>query len=451
MLNPLTFYLDNFRGFSETYFELKDVNFLVGENSSGKTSLLTAIRVIADPQLWSSPQSTTKIAGSNHYSDFVSATSQDKSTFSLGMIWELKQPAKNSSHTNEHSPAARFVALLLVFKDDKGQPGVGQCHFQVDDFRCSIVLKRKSMQVHVDENVRVPDDASCLFQDWTQWPGDQSKPLITKRQIGFPLYYAILDAITQYERSTIDAGGAKLDPTRRRSRVMSELMSLANEIAWIAPIRTKPKRTYDEFSLEYSSEGEHTPYLIKELLARRTQASQFRKFLADIGRKSGLFQSINILRYGKGETAPFELDVVLDSDPLGINNVGYGVSQSLPIFVELFARSELSWFAIQQPEVHLHPKAQAAIGELIYEMCVNESKRFVIETHSDYLIDRFRRMKKNGGKREPDAQIVYFERKDGKNIAYPMDIAQDGTLPSDQPEGYRKFFVNEALAVLDLG
>jgi predicted ATPase len=119
------------------------------------------------------------------------------------------------------------------------------------------------------------------------------------------------------------------------------------------------------------------------------------------------------------------------------------------VFVELFARTPGSWFAIQQPEVHLHPRAQAAIGDILYELATIESKGFLVETHSDYLIDRFRFNLKKGS-RKPSAQILYFERCETGNRVYELEIGENGELPPDQPKGYRNFFVKEQLRVLGL-
>src|SRR5690606_4788761 len=134
-------------------------------------------------------------------------------------------------------------------------------------------------------------------------------------------------------------------------------------------------------------EGDHIPYLIKRKLDNKQDSEKFIKFLTSVGKDSGLFKSIEIKNYGRGATAPFELDVVLGKSALSVSSVGYGVSQSLPVIVEIFSRPAHSWFAIQQPEVHLHPKAQAALGEVFFNMAVIENKKFVIETHSDYTID----------------------------------------------------------------
>jgi predicted ATPase len=132
--------------------------------------------------------------------------------------------------------------------------------------------------------------------------------------------------------------------------------------------------------------------------------------------------------------------------------MGYGVSQSLPIFVELLDRRKGSWFAIQQPEVHLHPRAQACLGDVFYEMSALDDKKFIVETHSDFAIDRFRMNYKDRKyrKKSPKSQILFFERRDGQNTIIAMEIDDNGELPQDQPESYRNFFIREQLRLLEI-
>src|SRR5881396_1662040 len=71
-------------------------------------------------------------------------------------------------------------------------------------------------------------------------------------------------------------------------------------------------------------------------------------------------------------------------------DVGYGVSQALPILVDTLQRPAADEvFLLQQPEVHLHPRAQAELGSFFVSQA-GKKRRFVIETHSDYLVDRVR-------------------------------------------------------------
>ena len=193
-------------------------------------------------------------------------------------------------------------------------------------------------------------------------------------------------------------------------------------------------------------------YLIRRILRTPTQKSaiRLRNFFANVGKTSGLFQDVQIKPYGRGANAPFELDIVLDGKALNVNSVGYGVSQALPVLVEVILRNPDTWFAIQQPEVHLHPRAQAALGDVFFELAVTDKKHFLIETHSDFTVDRFRLnyVKSKGVK--PSGQILFFERKEKHNTITPLVIGKTGELPPDQPESYRQFFIREQLNLLNI-
>lgn len=224
------------------------------------------------------------------------------------------------------------------------------------------------------------------------------------------------------------------------------------EAVWLAPIRTKPRRTYDGNKKTFSAEGDHTPYLLKSQLSRKTIAAKFKMLLERLGRDSHLFDNIGIRSFGRGSAAPFEVQVEVDGVLLSLSNVGYGVSQVLPILVEILARSKNSSFHIQQPEVHLHPRAQAALGELFYLLAAEEEKKFVIETHSDFLIDRYRSMIKEVGNKgySENSSVIFFAREKGHNIAHELTLSEEGDYPTDQPSTFREFFIKEQIRSLSL-
>lgn len=124
-------------------------------------------------------------------------------------------------------------------------------------------------------------------------------------------------------------------------------------------------------------------------------------------------------------------------------DVGYGVSQILPIIVDVLRAEEEGTFLLQQPEVHLHPQAQAELGSFLATLATTTGKRFVVETHSDYLVDRIRMDIRDRRNIEPkDVQILYFERQNGKVKVHPIEIDENGNLES-VPKGYRSFFLEE--------
>jgi hypothetical protein len=227
------------------------------------------------------------------------------------------------------------------------------------------------------------------------------------------------------------------------------------QLIWIAPIRTPPRKTYDEPHTGFSPEGQHTPYVIRKMLSSEKDARRFKAFIERIGHESGLFERIDLKYFGSkaDSSSPFEVDAYLHNKALSLGWVGYGVSQSLPVLVEILHRPSESWFAIQQPEVHLHPRAQASLGDAFFEMALSDKKKFLIETHSDFTIDRFRlNYRKKRSRKEaaglPSGQILFFERTGGNNKVTSIPIDRHGNMSSDQPEAYRDFFIREQISLL---
>lgn len=77
---------------------------------------------------------------------------------------------------------------------------------------------------------------------------------------------------------------------------------------------------------------------------------------------------------------------------LDITDVGFGISQILPVIVQGFVAPDDSITVIEQPEIHLHPKMQGDLADLAIDITQSgKNKRLVIETHSEYLLKRLRR------------------------------------------------------------
>jgi predicted ATPase len=129
-------------------------------------------------------------------------------------------------------------------------------------------------------------------------------------------------------------------------------------------------------------------------------------------------------------------------------DVGYGVSQVLPILVDTLQGTGTNrTFLLQQPEVHLHPRAQAELGSF-FAREANAQRRFVIETHSDYLVDRVRMEVRRGENLRPkDVSLLYFKRTEHGSVVHNINLDTQGEI-TDPPPGYRQFFMNEVQSLL---
>ena len=290
------------------------------------------------------------------------------------------------------------------------------------------------------------------FKNWVENNGLVNKAF-TKDEKTSPFYSQAL----LFHVQTIIAQIKNIDPKRKTKRNSFYMPNFLQDVAWLAPIRTDPKRTYDSYKITFNPDGTHAPYLLKKLIGKDSKSKSRVKvetILQKFGKDSGLFDNILVNPLGKGETSPFELQVLLNNQPLKITNVGYGVSQILPLIVEVIARDEGTWFALQQPEIHLHPRGQAAFGDFVLKSAMNDKKNFVIETHSDFTIDRFRLKLNKCSKSEETkivkSQIVFFHRNNGTNELTYIPIQPDGSLPENQPKEFREFFIKEQLSLLEI-
>ena len=178
---------------------------------------------------------------------------------------------------------------------------------------------------------------------------------------------------------------------------------------------------------------------------------ELKKGMEEFGRSSGLFDEITVKRLGTHEFEPFQLEVRKGAKGARRNllDVGYGVSQVLPLLLELLIKDGYRLFLLQQPEVHLHPSAQAALGSLFCAAAAS-GRQLIVETHSDYIMDRILLdiRDKHTDLKPDDVSILYFEREDLHVNIHSIHVDDEGNV-LDAPDGYRSFFKKELQRVID--
>jgi hypothetical protein len=211
----------------------------------------------------------------------------------------------------------------------------------------------------------------------------------------------------------------------------------------IAPVRTRPKRTYDPVADTPSPEGEHVPLVLARVSALEpARWAVLSQSIVDFGRASGLFSDLTVKRLGSAENSPFQLAVKVGGPAVNLVDVGYGVSQVLPVLVDALNLPRNGTLLLQQPEVHLHPRAQAELATFLWTLAITQGKQVIIETHSDYLLDRMR-LDVRKGRLEPSAvRILFFHRSGSEVQIAEMNIDEKGNVLG-APAGYRRFFMQE--------
>nr|WP_294877533.1 AAA family ATPase [uncultured Pedobacter sp.] len=427
----VSLYLKNFKGFSEACLQLADVNFLVGENSTGKTALLKLINVLSSQEFWFYSEFNTQNVELGYFDEILSKNSTE-GAFYIG----LERTISNEGATKK---------IVFEIKGRDNIPYISRVKATHDGLDIYINLSIQSVSYSFKKGT------NKLLKEWANdWVNNQSSKRMNAGAGKLPL--SLLMNLIEDEISNIRLKKDKKEVGSSRKGSFKTYPLFQNYL-WIAPIRAKAKRIYESYNIQYSPEGEHIPFLLRKLIAKakKNKNDKLLKYLEDFGKESKLFDKINIKELGGKNSAPFEINVSYNNLEIKLTNVGYGVSQALPLVIEILSSTNQE-FSIQQPEVHLHPKAQAAFGSLIFNSFILNKNKFVIETHSDFTINRFRHelYKANKSKDKPSAQILFFERNRNTTKFSIIPIGKDGEYETSVPPAYRDFFIDEELKLLEL-
>ena len=136
----------------------------------------------------------------------------------------------------------------------------------------------------------------------------------------------------------------------------------------------------------------------------------------------------------------------LKSTPVLITDVGFGVSQLLPVLVLLYYVPEGSIVLLEQPEIHLHPAVQTGLADLIISVAKTRKVQVIVESHSEHLLRRFQ-LRVAEDKITPDDIKLYFcETKSGASILNPLTVDIFGKIENWPPN----FFGNEFEEIANL-
>lgn len=418
-----TLYLHNYKGFANTFIPFLDVNFFVGENSTGKTAILNLINILSDLKFWFMPDFNNDNVELGYFNEIVNQRAGKKASFEIGIEFSDKK---------SNDEISKFI--WLKFREKDNRPIIKEYRFLSNNKTVQVDICSKWAEYRVCEYANEP------FEEWIRKGSTQ---LGHKRRIQYPrpnLPFGVIRSVVSSAISDnphdVSVGGF----------ILSQLF---NRLIWLSPIRAKAKRSYESYKSAFSPEGAHTPIILKNIFSNKQteRNSSIISALNHFGKESGLFDEIEINDFGKEKGSPFSINVSYDSMSIRITNVGYGVSQILPILVEILTSNE-DTFAIQQPEVHLHPKAQAAFGELLYFATTESKNRFFIETHSDFTINRFRLNVFKSNKKSR-GQVLFFERTSNGTKVTPLKFNDKGQYPDSIPASYTQFFVDEELKMLE--
>ncbi|MEK6805048.1 MAG: AAA family ATPase [Pseudomonadota bacterium] len=414
---------------------IKPLTLVLGDNSAGKTTLLSCIRLAWDmayrTQKLDFNEDPFRFGAFEQIAHMFGGKKGRARTITLGfreMINAEQSPSGKPECVHRELELGKRGAESIVVSNKIDVDGIFTLHLgKSDSGKWTVSYKTPEKTVVRD----IPAEYHAFLTDH----GGASWDMLLHIS-GLAPYSVRPDAENKSDRLSED------EYLKIHRLLGPRFQNSAQRPFAVAPIRTQPERTYNPAKETPGPEGSHVPLVLaKTFFGDKSVWTRLKAALEDFGKAGGLFDYIDVRPLGKSESDPFQIRVRLGGPKINYVDVGYGVSQVLPILVDAILSEERARFLWQQPEVHLHPRGQAALGTFLARMS-SGGRHFVVETHSDYLVNRVRSEVAAGSIPAENVSILFLERKRNQVQIHNMSIDSLGNLKG-APKGYRKFFFDE--------
>lgn len=433
--------LQRFKGFVDSgWIELKPINLLFGYNSSGKSSVLQALLVLK--QSLENPSLEVPFV-------FTSQKGIDLGSFEEAVYnHEInhKKPMIISLRVNIRDFIEKIPQGFLLNNESKIE-NMSVLNWDID-YSIEISYNKKRRFITII-GFYICDSSGKLFLKMSKAnPAQSAKENFTSdyfqdlndKEIKLEWYnfLPIIKGMDLYQHPIVDITRAF------REKVISSLKNISN----IGPVRAVPERNQfftGESPVNVGVRGEDAFKLL--------YLDKFNEKTKNLESKVNewLFQyNYNYeWRIFKNSLGQFILTDTRTKVKVSIKDVGFGLSQILPIVVQVYNSGDIGTILIEQPEIHLHAKAQGELADLFISAIQNKldnQKKIIIETHSEHILLRFQRRLAESCIGEfdknfnvNDIAVYYIENPDGTSIKNNIVLNESGEI-IEQPQSFKKFF-----------
>ncbi|MDU0306730.1 AAA family ATPase [Rhizobium sp. 10PS4] len=409
----------NFRAYRDHKFDFKRINIFIGANNSGKSTVLSAINLLAQTHTESRGRASPLVLNGPYeqlgtYQDVVHGNNVRTSLgFDIGFEkYEVSFDIKYRTQRREIE-----VSRFSLFEN-----GDELYSFQSRSSKNDIKLQR----VNIEE----------IFGQ---------KALRRPEFIGFWPYQPEINRFAPGERLA-DEKSRKIVERVSRGLRNSEILlrNILRQFDTLSPFRDQPQRTYlhtGETPREIGRTGSSAITLLANDSSRRgAMRIGIEDQVSEWLRVNGIAKEIRVKSLTPRH---FEICIVdFKGKEHNICDVGFGCSQVLPVLVgglNLFLSPERSRrqpiFVVQEPEIHLHPNAQASLGSFFVGLSQSGGQQF-IETHSDNLVLRIARHVAHGEVDIDDVKIFFVKDENGDKYVTDIKINSKGIFEPEWPGGF---------------
>ena len=385
----------NFKGWKDTgTIRMAPISLFFGANSSGKSSIGQFLMMLKqtvespDRRAVFYPGGKNSAVQLGSYQEMVFHRDPEKK-ISFDYRWSLSEPLKFKDPVSAQAFSGDNLSFQAeVGLGDKDQHKLVLDHLQYelmegDETRLSIGMKRK------------PDTKS-------EYKVDAIKYTLKRKQgrvwyPGAPVrFYGFPDEVVAYHQNADFVQTLNLRHEK-----------LFRSLCYLGPLRTKAERLYSWTGIEPESVGYAGENTVAAILAARNRkislgykrsAKPFEEIIAIKLKEMGLIEEFKVNPISE-QRQEYEVKVRTkgSKDWVDLPDVGFGISQVLPVLVQCFYAPAGSIIFMEQPEIHLHPSAQSALADVMTDVINSRENgadreiQLVIETHSEHFLRRLQR------------------------------------------------------------
>ena len=445
--------IQNFKSWADTgEFRMAPLTGLFGTNSSGKTAILQFLLMLKQT-VESSDRNRILHLGGDQYSYVDLGTTYDIShrhqlpeKIKFSLMWKPKLISQKVLEIlpeivvyNEGTsiPEINPYTSLLKFESeidiDKDQVNVNffEFSFEAKNQQCNHV---RIIKDNNQEAIYTLSTEGTLVEAWQK---NWSEKLVKSYGFQFPilpLFYGV-ELLKNYNfQLTLPFKGIEdfMD-------MIKAYEDLFQNTYYLAPLREYPKRTYLWSGERPQDVGKYGELTVAALLASRKKDVEVELSVAKALQKLELIYNFRVNRITPNRG---DYEILVQKTPNSaevlITDVGFGVSQVLPILVLCYYAPKGATLIFEQPEIHLHPSVQAGLADIFIEVIKTRNIQIIIESHSEHLLRRLQRRmaeEKDGFTNEDAALYFCKMNNQGDSELVPLEIDTYGNI-CNYPDGF---------------
>ena len=219
------------------------------------------------------------------------------------------------------------------------------------------------------------------------------------------------------------------DALRIFSLLQTRFENLFRSIRYLGPLREYPRQHYAWQGKHSPGVGQHGEDMVTALFSGRIQLRSLEEQIPKWLQRLDLIDSYRLNPISDtGGDYEFLVRKYKGGPEVRLTDVGFGVSQVLPVLVLCYYVPEGSILILEQPEAHLHPKVQSDLADLLIEVVKNRKLQIILESHSEHLILRLMRRIAEEQISADDTAFYFCEMNEGTSEIERLNVDDYGNI-----------------------